>query len=228
MYRIVQVDRRKAEALEPLGTKSKFWFTDGVGQRVLFKAEERGTGEDWAEKVSCELAELLGLPHVHYELALETESNTPGVVCVTCREPGESLAHGNQLLLALDPNYPRDEKRFKVAAHTVSAVAEVIDLLDPTAAKWNEKLPHGIASASDIFTGYILLDAWIANQDRHHQNWAAISRPGSLLKLAPTFDHGASMARNISDDERRERMTSNDRNRQIPAFAKRAALGILC
>lgn len=51
MFPIVRVDSRTAESLEPLGTKPKFWYRDG-GTRWLFKAEERGTGEDWAEKVS--------------------------------------------------------------------------------------------------------------------------------------------------------------------------------
>jgi hypothetical protein len=70
MFPIHRIDRSTAEAVEPLGTKPKFWFTAN-GRRMLFKAEERGTGEDWAEKVACHLCELLGLPHVHYELAEE-------------------------------------------------------------------------------------------------------------------------------------------------------------
>ncbi len=77
-----------------------------------------------------------------------------------------------------------------------------------------------------LFVGYVMLDAWIANQDRHHQNWAILwdgERPqGERLRLAPTFDHGASLARNLSDKERKERLTSKDRNRQVLKFAARA------
>lgn len=75
MYRVFRVDTRNAVAVEPLGTKRKFWYSDGQ-RRMLFKAEERGTGEDWAEKVACQLCELLGLPHVHYELAEEYDGDT--------------------------------------------------------------------------------------------------------------------------------------------------------
>jgi hypothetical protein len=78
VFPIQLIDSGNAEALEPLGTKRKFWFTDATGRRLLFKAEERGTGEDWAEKLGCELARLLGLPHVHYELAFDTAARTPG------------------------------------------------------------------------------------------------------------------------------------------------------
>jgi hypothetical protein len=73
----------------------------------------------------------------------------------------------------------------------------------------------------DVFVGYVMLDAWIANQDRHHENWGVIVESGRLY-LAPTFDHGASTARNISDEERQERLTTRDANRRIEAFARRA------
>ena|SRR5438132_10075517 len=72
MFRTVRVDSNVAEALESVGTKRKFWFSQGSW---LFKAEERGTG-DWAEKIACELAGRIGLPHVTYELAEEYDGPT--------------------------------------------------------------------------------------------------------------------------------------------------------
>jgi hypothetical protein len=81
-------------------------------------------------------------------------------------------------------------------------------------------VPKGIASALDVFVGYAMLDAWIANQDRHHENWAALR--DDELRLAPTFDHGAGLARNLTDDERNERVTTKDQNRGVPRFARRA------
>jgi len=87
-------------------------------------------------------------------------------------------------------------------------------------------MPAGIDTALAVFSGYLLLDAWIANQDRHHENWAALRAPSELasanLYLAPTYDHGASLARNLTDAERQERLISRDRGRQIPAFVRRA------
>src|SRR5207244_10262791 len=74
----------------------------------------------------------------------------------------------------------------------------------------------------DVFVGYVLIDAWIANQDRHHENWASL-RCGDELRLAQTFDHGASLARNISDQERKERLMTSDLNRSISHFARRAS-----
>ena len=223
MFPIIEVDSRKAESLEPLGTKPKFWFDN---RSTLFKAEERGTGEDWAEKIACELCALLGLPHVHYELAHDVNRDMPGVICATCAPPPLVMGLGNQMLQALDPDYPEGTK-YKVRQHTVDAVSQVLDLLVPLPTEFGGvALPAGVDSARGIFAGYVLLDAWIANQDRHHENWAVLRSPGGFtsanLHLAPTFDHGASMARNLADADRAERMRSRDKNRQMPAFAQKA------
>lgn len=222
MFDIVSVDSRKSDAPEQLGTKSKFWFKDDRGQRMLFKAEERGTGEDWAEKVACEICSLLGLPHVHYELAHDRPRNIPGVICANCAPRPGVLVLGNQLLLEIDAAYPAGESRkYKVREHTVAAVSECLGQLQRPSAEWTEGLPDGIESALDVFVGYVLLDALIANQDRHHENWAAIRRPDGDF-LAPTYDHGASLARNLSDAERYDRLHSADEGRRIPRFAARA------
>jgi hypothetical protein len=105
----------------------------------------------------------------------------------------------------------------------VDAILQCVQRLEPPSWRWIAIVPTGIATALDVFVGYVMLDAWIANQDRHHENWAAISMPEEKgLRLAPTFDHGASLARNVSDAERKERLESRDKRRRIPHFASRA------
>lgn len=221
MFPVIEIRSSMAEAVEYLGTKSKFWYRDGERQ-MLFKAEERGTGEDWAEKIACELCTLLGLPHVKYDMAVDVDEQQPGVVCASITPPRLELVHGNQLLLAMDPEYPAATKRrYRTREHTIAAVFEIMRGLQPPSADWCIDLPSGITSSADIFAGYLLLDCWIANQDRHHENWAALW-DGKNLNLAPTFDHGASLARNLSDHQRLERLNSNDQNRRIPHFARRA------
>ena len=114
-FPIRNVDRNQAESVETVGSKPKFWFRDGE-RRLLFKADDRGTGEDWAEMIVCELCRLIGLPHVEYELATEVDgeqSIRPGVVCENMSPPPAELVLGNELLLAIDPQYPTAQ-RFKV------------------------------------------------------------------------------------------------------------------
>jgi hypothetical protein len=227
MFSIRKIDQLQSEDIEYLGTKRKFWFTLS-GQRFLFKAEERGTGEDWAEKVVCELARCLGLPHVEYELAHEFEGQNPiqpGVVCPTFVPRPLALVLGNQLLYRRDPQYPvASEVKYGVSAHTVEAVAAVIPPLKPPAPVWMQHAPAGITTALGVFVGYVMLDAWVANQDRHHQNWGAI-QDGGVLQLAPTYDHGASLARNLTDEERKARLQTRDQHQNVEHFAARARSG---
>jgi hypothetical protein len=94
----MRVDRSRSQSVEPLGSKPKFWFRDGA-RRLLFKAEDRGTGEDWAEVVACHLCALVGLPHIEYELAAEYDGQQykrPGVVCENMARMPVVLMLGNQ------------------------------------------------------------------------------------------------------------------------------------
>jgi len=218
LFNVLRVDTRDADAMEQLGTKKKFWLGPTGPRRTLFKAEERGHGEDWSEKVACELAGLLGLPHVHYNLAYDEALDLPGVVTENFLAEDEALIHGNQMLLMLDPTYPAAGNRFTVTQHTINAIHRVVQLLKP---------PTGCPefgqepSAVGAFAGYLLLDAWTANQDRHHENWGAILRQ-KTLRLAPTYDHASCLARNLKDD-RRQGLLDNDR---IPGFAGKATSAI--
>ena len=132
---------------------------------------------------------------------------------------------GNQLLLRRDPAYPAEtERKFGIREYTVDAVAEAVASLHPPAPEWMRAAPAGVTTALGIFIGYMMLDAWVANQDRHHQNWGAILLEG-VLRLSPTYDHGASLARNLTDEERQDRLQTRDKNRTVEHFAGRARSG---
>ena len=222
-FPVFRVNLEDADDVETLGTKPKFWWFNVERTRLLFKAEDRGTGEDWAEKISCHLCELLGLPHVHYELAQEYERGKPkrpGVICENLAKSTLSLLLGNQLLFERDESYPLDERaKYKVRLHTVDAIVSVLKELEPPRG-W--LISDEIHSALDVFVGYIMLDCWIANQDRHHGNWGAVRDEQGELYLSPTFDHGAALARLLTDHERHERLTSRDRNRSIAVYVSKA------
>jgi hypothetical protein len=82
-----------------------------------------------------------------------------------------------------------------------------------------------IKTAFDVFVGYLMLDAWIANQDRHHENWAVINADDGIY-LSPTFDHAASMGQNESDEKRKTRLTSSDPRQRINAYIEKARSAI--
>ncbi|MBV5273610.1 MAG: hypothetical protein JZU52_08190 [Lamprocystis purpurea] len=102
-YRIVTVASDAGSQLEQLGTKAKFWFRAADGTRTLFKEGYPGSGEHWAEKLACEVARGLNLPHADYELAVWNQR--PGVVSPTIVPTGGQLIHGNELLARTHAGY---------------------------------------------------------------------------------------------------------------------------
>ncbi len=86
--------------------------------------------------------------------------------------------------------------------------------------------PVEVGGAPGVFVGYLLLDALIGNQDRHHQNWGLLKVPGGGLTLAPTFDHASSLGRNETDAKRSERLATRDQGRTVAAFVRVARSGL--
>lgn len=214
-----RVDRENAVSTEYLGSKPKFWFRSG-DLELLFKAEIRGTGEDWAEVVASHLCDRLGLPHVRYELAAEFFNNqyqNPGTICENIAPRPLVLFLGNDLLLAEDAAYPK-QQRFKVQQHCRLAVSDAVWVFRPPVGE--QDMPSVCRTAGGAFIGYLMLDAWIANTDRHHENWGVVW-DGKIGRLAPTFDHGAAFGHSLLDAERIERLRTRDRNRTIESFASR-------
>ena len=85
-------------------------------------------------------------------------------------------------------------------------------------------LPEEVTTVPGAFLGFLLLDAWIGNTDRHDNNWGVLERSttdGPIRYLAPTFDHASSLGRELTDEVRHERLTTNDKNRTVEAYIER-------
>jgi hypothetical protein len=203
---------------EAMGSKSKFWF-ERDGAMWLFKETRPGQGEHWAEVLAAGLALKLGLPHAHYELARWRD--VVGVVSLRFTDDGFTLAHGNELLAERDPSYPSEGKRYvRTREHTIDAVKGVVGA-ENVALPLDWTPPSGIDSAVDVFAGYLLLDAWIGNTDRHHENWGIIFDPVGKGHLAPTFDHASSLGAHETDEVRVKRLESRDPGFRLEAYVQR-------
>lgn len=201
---------------ETLGTKYKFWFKHPKLGRCLYKKTSDNCHEDWSEKIASELCQLLGLPHAHYELAIWDAQR--GTVSPSFLPESSTLTLGNEILAEMIPNYPQSQYR-NLSQHTIDAVFRAIrdnDVSPPPTTGY----PIGIETAIDTFLGYLLLDAWIGNGDRHHENWAFIkiqrkaSKPTSIVHLAPTYDHASSLGRELLDSKREQKL----QNRTVSAY----------
>lgn len=186
-----------------MGTKFKFWYRHPELGNCLFKLARPDTGEDWSEKIAAELASLLGLPHAVYELA--TWQGQPGIISPRFLPKNTALLHGNDILAGQVSSYPRYQG-YRVSQHTLSAVIQALTkpgLRLPL--QWEP--PAGICEAVSVFVGYLMLDAWIGNGDRHHENWGfVVQSPAGVPHLAPTYDQASCLGRELLDAKRLERL----------------------
>ncbi len=219
MYAIIVIPEDAPDTPEQLGTKEKFWFTgEADGKRYLFKEGRPGTGENWSEKVCCEIARRLSVPHAEYNLALWKTHK--GVVTPTFVPENGRLILGNELLAHLYTDYDK-EKRFGVKQHTVSVVMAV--MRSPgVEAPYGYNKPEELRNPASIFVGYLMLDALVGNQDRHHENWGLILGEDRKVTMAPTFDHASSLGRNEQDATRIERLNTKDEGRSIEKYVTKA------
>lgn len=219
MYPVYNISADAANSTEQLGTKRKFWFRHPDLGDCLFK-EGRGpdTGDDWSEKVASELCTLLNLPHATYHLALWKERR--GVITPKFVPDGGSLIHGNELMTRLVRGYP-ERKLYHVQQHTLKIVLAIMRINQiQLPLTWERFL--GVESPLDVFVGYLMFDAWIANQDRHHENWALVVTQGRTVHLAPSYDHASSLGANETDENREDRLRTRDKRRSVEEYVKRA------
>lgn len=209
---------------EDMGSKPKFWFRH-EDDLWLYKQARKNTGEHWAEKVASEIAELIGLPT--HEVRLANYEEQVGCAVKNFLKEGETLIHGNELLFGAIEGYDKDKEQGQSDHH----FDNIIQALEKTFPE-----PGVRQSLSLRFVGYLVLDALVGNTDRHHENWGMIQKlmvhvdeenleltAEFKLQLAPTFDHGSSLGRELLQ-ERAERLLKEDAN--VIRYIKKAKGGI--
>lgn len=214
LFPVIDVTEWELVENEVLGANPKIWVRRPGGGRdrqddwlfkpvVVPESTGRAQGEDWAEKIVSELGGLLGVPCASVELA--RRGDVRGSVSRNVVPPGWDRVLGSDLLSAKEPSYcgpfldsdGRERRPRGRPGHSPAAIAAVLERCD---APLGSGLPNGLAA----FAGYVVLDAWVANQDRHDQNWAILrSTVGSRrFVLAPSYDHASSVGFNLTDDRR--------------------------
>ena len=218
-FSILEVTSEMRSEVEQLGSKPKFWFKYH-GENWLFKEARENTGEDWSEKVASEIANQLGLPTHHTELAV-WEGKRGCAVKSFLASKQTVLVHGNELLGGLITGYDKEKERGQ-ADHTFDNIVTVIEKLFPSDKARRE--------AATRMVGYLVFDALVGNTDRHHQNWGVLlegrinpGHPNSLvMQLAPTFDHASSLGRELKDEAREGHL----REQTVERYIRKARGGI--
>lgn len=216
--------------IEQTGSSANAWLEDPeTGIYWLHKSTvvAVGTGieqgEDWAEIVSARVAEALGVPCAEARLCVR--NGRRGSLSRQLRPDGWALWPGGLWLesvdapgyvphrngkRAIDPNRP-DVRR---PGHSLENILLALDGVDVPSG-WNSPP----LSAFDMFVGYLILDALIANRDRHEQNWAVLDPQlePTPLQLAPSFDHAGSLGFNVGEHEAWRRVAQGS----VGAWARR-------
>ena len=209
--------------VEYLDSKLKGWLTykfKGKAARILFKQGEARSGGSWSEKVTCELAELLDLPHASYELAYLSKDD-PCVISLNFLEEGDELKLGNELIEGFDK-----DQRFKNTKHTLDAMLNAMQQNKVQLPMNILERDHIVTQASDLLIGYLCFDAWIGNTDRNAENWGVIIKSNNTNVLAPTFDHASSLGRNESDEKRMEKLKTKDSGCNVQKYVRGAMVPI--
>ncbi|MGJ0120046.1 HipA domain-containing protein [Williamsia sp. MIQD14] len=150
--------------------------------------------DDWSEKVASELATLIGLPAARVELA-ERHSEI-GIISKNVTPDGFSLESGDTLLSEFDGyvTCAGDHRPKNRVGHNLDNIQSLLAGID------HPESDIGGLNGFDLFTGYLIFDAWIANTDRHAINWGVlISNDDGLRRVAPSFDHGSALASGAQD-----------------------------
>lgn len=214
-YKIYNIHSR--DEMEQLGTKEKFWFYDTDGIKKLFKIGRPNTGENWSEKVAFELAKLLNIPCARYEFA--KWNNKLGTISTSFTNG--YLIHANELLASYDEHYQKTST-YHATDYQLERVFELIEGKLNTLDLPTDNIEiNEIKTPIELFIGYLIFDFWIANLDRHHENWGIILEQ-NIFRFAPTYDHAAGLGSKVSKDEAEKRLNSNDENYKVKKFVTKA------
>ncbi len=193
---------------ETQGRRRHPWLRHADQERTwLFKetVDEPGRPfhEDLTEKIASELARHVGIPAAKVELA--QRDGTRGCLVEDVRWSKGSDQPGQVLLGGVVEDYDADHKQ-----HRGHSVANIRIALEGFAGPPGSPTPPQFG-AFDVFAGYLVFDALIANSDRHDRNWAVLTRPPGEAGpdvLCASYDHASSLGFNLSDQERARRMES--------------------
>lgn len=183
---------------ETEGAEEKWWLISPADGRLwLFKppVDKFGfrQGEDWAERVSTELARAIRVPCADVELG--HRDGRRGSMSRRLQPRGWDIQPGKLLLAEFDPGYVSQAKGRP--GHSLERIAAAL-----TGAQVAPPLdgPDGF-SAFDVFAGYMVLDALIANRDRHDDNWSVLVPPpggDAGYRLCGSYDQSSSLGYNVN------------------------------
>ena len=185
------------------GSRVKKIVIDKNGNKAFFKyeGEQYLTSEVCSERMSYEIAKILGYDCAKIEFAKDLEGNL-GIL--------------NYLFVDINNNEHMDadsylniKEKERSKYYTISNIKKTLDELD-------EKLFND-------FIKIMVFDALIGEQDRHEENWG-IEKIGNEYKISPLYDNGCSLIRNFKDEKYAEKFYNGSKD--FNAYINRSKVNV--
>ena len=192
MYRILNVDEWVLDASKGpgKGNRQKEWIqTKDLKVSAMFKVPREKRGEHWAEKLSCEIAKVLGFPHAEVDLA--TRNGIDGCLSYFFVNEIDGFSHFDGGTF-----FPYDYDSEKNNGYTIDLIFDVLS---------------GIDISPEDFLFIIVFDALVANGDRHQDNWGITKHffNGQIF-ISPLYDNSACLARELNEKTLDTYLTSEE------------------
>ncbi len=172
---------------EGSGRSEKIWLVNpDTNQIGLFKfKKDSNTTDHISECISCDLANLLGIPCAKFELGIYNHREGSLSYSIVKRDD-EELIEGINYINRIYPNYDAEKFYDTICGHKYSL--EMI-----------KKALDGVIDFSD-FLVIPIFDYLIGNSDRHQSNWGILKR-GEERKLCPLYDNSSSLCAYLSEEQ---------------------------
>jgi len=189
VFEIIDLNSWKKLGVAAPGRNEKYWFVNHLDEEWLFKVPKEGTTEHVSEKLAYEIAKLAGIEAAKTEFAVY--NGRLGTVSKNFIEvdKGENLLEILDLIQKIEPGYDPELMKDVRTGKTYS-LELVIDVLRIVA--------EGLIT--DVLI-YLVFDALIGNSDRHHGNWGIIYGAQGDTRMAPSYDHSASLGSKIREED---------------------------
>lgn len=173
------------------GSRIKKVVIDSDGNKAFFKYEDNkyNSSESCSEKMSYEIAKILGYECARIELARDNEGNL-GILNYLFIDNGNVEHIDASAFLNIHGNQRRE-------FYTISNIKRILDTLNKNLFK--------------DFIKILFFDALVGEQDRHEENWGLLKN-GFDYYMSPLYDNGCNLLREFKDEEFANKYYSNKKD----------------
>ena len=149
-----------------------------TNEEIYFKYERYNCTESCSEKISYEIARVLGYPCAHIEFG-EDEKGKIGILNYLFIKREEEEHDDAKSYINRDST---ERKNF----YTIQNIKNCLDKID--------------RSLFNDFLKIMVFDALVGETDRHEENWGIIKKNGKY-KISPLYDNGCNLLREFKNEQ---------------------------